>query len=270
MPSGPRIRTDNVYGTVTDDPLGSGATTLNSAGLANLAAVSSAHAIIVLDPLRASGAPEIVVVTAHTASATSATITRAAYGTTARQHDSGTLWVHAPTREDLIRIVTASTRPSDPFEGQLVYETDTNRLALFGATDWAYVDAGGSLGYAEVTSSQGTFTSETDLTGLSKTVTVPTGRRVRVTSQTHPQSSVASDNIVVRIKESTTNLEEGVFLLHQSGRTFNALIQVCLTPSAGSHTYKVSMARIDGTGNITNVASSTQKSFILVEDIGAA
>lgn len=128
MPTGARIRTDNVFGTTTDNPLTIGATTMNSAGLANLAAVSSNHAIIILDPLRAAGAPEIVVVTAHTASATSATITRGAYGSTARQHASGTLWVHAPTREDFIQILTSSTRPSDPYRGQLIFETDTNRF----------------------------------------------------------------------------------------------------------------------------------------------
>lgn len=136
MPSGPRIRTDNVYGTTTDAPLTAGATTMNSAGLANLAAVSSAHAIIILDPLRSAGAPEAVVVTAHTGSATSATITRGAYGTSAREHAAGTLWVHAPTREDFIRIVTASTRPSDPYEGQLAYETDTNRWVGYDGAAW--------------------------------------------------------------------------------------------------------------------------------------
>lgn len=139
MPSGPRIRTDNVYGTTTDAPLAAGATTMNSAGLANLAAVSSAHAIIILDPLRSAGAPEAVVVTAHTASATSATITRAAYGTSAREHAAGTLWVHAPTVEDFIRIVTASTRPSDPYEGQLIYETDTDRYSGYTGSAWATV-----------------------------------------------------------------------------------------------------------------------------------
>lgn len=136
MPSGPRIRTDNVFGTTTDNPLTAGATTMNSAGLANLAAVSSAHAIIVLDPLRSAGAPEAVIVTAHTGSATSATITRGAYGTSAREHASGTLWVHAPTREDFIRIVTASTRPSDPYEGQVAYETDTNRWIGYDGATW--------------------------------------------------------------------------------------------------------------------------------------
>lgn len=136
MPSGPRIRTDNVFGTTTDNPLTNGATTINSAGLANLAAVSSAHAILVLDPLRSAGAPEMVVVTAHTSSATSATITRGAYGTAARQHASGTLWLHAPTIEDAIRIVTAATRPSDPYEGQMIYETDTDRLVNYNGSAW--------------------------------------------------------------------------------------------------------------------------------------
>lgn len=134
--TGPRIRTNNVFGTVSDNPLTNVATTLNSAGLADLAAVSSAHAVIVLDPLRAAGAPEIVIVTAHTGSATSATITRGAYGTSARQHAAGTLWVHAPTIDDMIRIFTSSTRPTDVYEGQLGYETDTNRLALHDGVGW--------------------------------------------------------------------------------------------------------------------------------------
>lgn len=136
MPSGPRIRTNNVFGTVSDNPLTNAATTLNSNGLADLAAVSSAHAVLVLDPLRTAGAPEIVIVTAHTGSATSATITRGAYGTSARQHAQGTLWVHAPTIDDVIRIVTSSTRPSDPYEGQHIYETDTNRDAVYDGAAW--------------------------------------------------------------------------------------------------------------------------------------
>lgn len=92
-----RIRTDNVFGTITNDPLTAAGTTLNSAGLANLDVVASPdEALITLDPNRANGAPEIVVVTAHTASATSATITRGAFGTAARQHVAGTEWVHGP------------------------------------------------------------------------------------------------------------------------------------------------------------------------------
>jgi hypothetical protein len=33
-------------------------------------------------------------------------------------------------------VVTSSTRPSSPFVGQLVYETDTNRLAAYNGSAW--------------------------------------------------------------------------------------------------------------------------------------
>lgn len=122
-------------GTLTDNPLTNVATTMNSAGLANLAAIASQHAVITLDPLRAAGAPEIIVVTAHTGAATSATVARGAYGTSARQHAQGTLWVHAPITEDFLAIVTAGTRPSDPYRGQLIFETDTDKLVARSIAD---------------------------------------------------------------------------------------------------------------------------------------
>lgn len=108
-----RVRTDNVFGVTTDNPLTSGATTMNSAGLANLAVVSSTEALIVLDPNRVSGAPEIVVVTAHTGSATSATIERGAFGTTAREHAAGTEWVHGPIASNATSYASAANLQGD-------------------------------------------------------------------------------------------------------------------------------------------------------------
>lgn len=108
-----RVRTDNVFGTVSDNPLTNSATTLNSAGLADLAVVSSAEALIVLDPNRVAGAPEIVVVTAHTGSATSATIQRGQFGTSARQHAAGTEWVHGPIAGNASTYTTAADDQGD-------------------------------------------------------------------------------------------------------------------------------------------------------------
>lgn len=140
MPSNPRVRNNNVQGTLTDNPLTNVATTMNSAGLANLEAIATEHAVITLDPFRINGAPEIIVVTAHTGAATSATITRGAYGTAARQHPSGTLWVHAPVTEDFLAIVTSGTRPSDPYRGQLIFETDTDKIVGRSVADaWQQV-----------------------------------------------------------------------------------------------------------------------------------
>lgn len=271
--TGRRLYDNNVQGTTTDNPLTNVATTLNSAGLANLSAVSSNHAVIVLDPLRTAGAPEIVIVTAHTGAATSATISRGAYGTAARQHASGTLWVHPVTKDDLIQVLTSSTRPSDQYEGQLIYETDTNRLALFGGTDWAYVDAGGTLGYVERTSGQTGITANADLTGLSVAVTVGTGRRVKITGSIGVGVSNTDTTARLLIQESTTVLQRRDTKPDVTDGTSNLIELSAMTvetPSAGAHTYKLTLERVAGTGNVQTGAASTHPCFLLVEDIGAA
>lgn len=96
-----RVRTNFIYGFVDNNPLAIGGTSLSSSALSGLAAVTGSDiAVIVIDPDSRYGAPEVVYVTAHTASATTATISRAQDGTTARQHVQGTRWVHAPVKLD--------------------------------------------------------------------------------------------------------------------------------------------------------------------------
>lgn len=126
MPAGPRIRSNSEFGLITDNPLTAGATTFNSARLSLMPVVSAAHAVVTLDPRAVNGEPEIVIITAHTAAATVATITRGAYGTVARSHPVNTEWIHAPIDEDFIEILTSGTRPTDPYRGQAIFETDTN------------------------------------------------------------------------------------------------------------------------------------------------
>lgn len=87
-----------------------GATSLSSAGFANLPVVSSPDVMwLTLDPEGTAGAPEIVQVTAHTASATTVTVVRAQQGTTAREHLSTVAWVHALTRTDIDDFVVSAT-----------------------------------------------------------------------------------------------------------------------------------------------------------------
>lgn len=96
----PRRRYNNQFGTITDNPLTSGATTMNSATFGALpAVVAPDYLAIVLDPDTAS--EEVIWVTAHTASATSATIWRAREGSTAVAHTSGAIWKHGPTAADI-------------------------------------------------------------------------------------------------------------------------------------------------------------------------
>jgi len=40
-------------------------------------------------------------------------------------------------------VCTSTTRPSVPYEGQLIYETDTDKLATYNGSAWSYVGGGG-------------------------------------------------------------------------------------------------------------------------------
>lgn len=128
------IYANTVGGQVSDNPLLIGATTLNSAALADLPAVAAPDWMwLVLDADGSAGDPEIVKVTAHTASATSATIERGAQSSTARQHALNTDWVHAFTKADADdlphRLLTTT--------GDLVYASAANtsaRLAIGAST----------------------------------------------------------------------------------------------------------------------------------------
>jgi hypothetical protein len=101
----PDIYFNLTSGTLTADP-GSGGTTLSSATFASLPAIAAPDTMrLVLDPDGALGLPEIVLVTAHTAAATSCTVTRGQEvgfgGNAALAHAIGTVWRHSATRAAL-------------------------------------------------------------------------------------------------------------------------------------------------------------------------
>lgn len=155
-----------------------------------------------------------------------------------------------------------------------------SRTTIPGTTDpgdiWtsANVDdlPGGRSGYAPVTASQTGITAEADLTNLSVTVDVPADRLIKVSCLVHIDH-VGGANFValLSIKEGTTYLggavwEMGADATGAEQSTFSPF--VLLTPSAASHTYKLSLALSAGTGTLSSVASATRPAYILVEDIG--
>lgn len=124
-----RLRSNFQSGTITDNPLSSSATTINSANFANLPVVASPDTLVlVLDPLGSAGAPEIVIVTAHTAAATSVTVTRGAEGTTARSHALGMGWQHNATARD--------------FATGAVKKIRTAGSLTLNSTSWVALDTG--------------------------------------------------------------------------------------------------------------------------------
>jgi len=127
---------------------------------------------------------------------------------------------------------------------------------------------GGVLGSASVTATQGTFTAQTDITGLSVTVTVGSGRRIRISCKAGCSSSIALDVGQILILEGATQLQNWSLDFRVANVGYYGTPSVELTPTAGVHTYKIAMVRIVGTGNLTSQADATFPAFITVEDIG--
>lgn len=184
-------------GTITDNPLTNSATTMNSTNLAGLPAVGSTeYAVLVLDPAGTGNGPEVVYVTAHTGSATSATIVRGREGTTAVQHSSNVTWIHVATAADYPVVGDDNDQPSGtglPYEGQIYIDTTNDRNTIYSGSAWIrqgwYSSTGRTggewsrstnLSVANATATAITFPTEAAdsdafLTPTSGTFTVPSG-----------------------------------------------------------------------------------------------
>jgi len=114
-----------------------GDTTLTSNAFATLPSGQTTSAVTPLvlhNP--AAGTHEVVWVTAHTASATTATVVRGKEGSTAQAWPSGTQWICAPTaaRDGLPALSAAAlTAMTDQHVGMRALETDTSLVK-----EWTY------------------------------------------------------------------------------------------------------------------------------------
>lgn len=145
--------------------------------------------------------------------------------------------------------------------------TKRSTVALINAQSGTSVR--GNLGYAEITADQtGIGTSITDLTGLAVTVTVNSGERIKVTGYVpsfwNPSATMQLEFL---IRESSTTLNNSRVPVTSGGNNNGyGMVQWIGTPSAGSHTYKLSLKTSTGTVNVAGGA--TNPAFILVEGIG--
>lgn len=128
------------------------------------------------------------------------------------------------------------------------------------------------LGYADTASAQGSIVgTETDLTNLTTTVTVPAGgRAVKLTASLWPSTTAAGDVVRCYFKEGSTYLGFHTFKLPDATAGFNQSFSIYVpAPSAGSHTYKLTMHRQSGSGTITSnagaISASNTKPFLMAE-----
>lgn len=144
---------------------------------------------------------------------------------------------------------------------------DNDNIASTAAISQSKIETS-TLGYAQVTSNQTGITTETDLTGLSVTVTVPSGgRRIKITAFVISHSDTAADRIKLRIKEGATVLAASNRSNHDANDYSFHVCYYSAVATSGSHTYKLSLARDNGSGTCSINQAATEPGFILVEVI---
>lgn len=136
-------------------------------------------------------------------------------------------------------------------------------------TDYAdsVAAAGIELGYAEITSSvTQTGVGSADVAGLSTTVTVAS-RPIVVRFDTGSVVNSATNGYTyIRIQESTTVLAEAVAQANGVANVSRALSRtVRLTPSAGSHTYKILMGQLVAGNSVLTAAANSPVSIQVIE-----
>lgn len=127
-----------------------------------------------------------------------------------------------------------------------------------------------NLGYVQITTNfTTTSTSPVQVTGLTLTVTIPTGgRKVKITGWTGQLiSSGGTANVTMGIWDGTvgsgTLLTTSQFAGATSSLGASQTVIAIVTPSAGSKTYNLSLTTSANTGVLTAVSNSP--AFLLVE-----
>jgi hypothetical protein len=152
---------------------------------------------------------------------------------------------------------------------------------LLGANDAAFNSGGGvlgsglatdaiTLGYAQITSIWSATVGSTavDVTGLSVTVTIPSGgRRIKVTAYSGCFYSAynASNYVNFQIRnDSGTLLAYSSYYQPVANNNIPGVVFYSGTPSAGSATYKVTVNQ-NNSATLYVGAGATYPAFILVE-----
>jgi hypothetical protein len=131
----------------------------------------------------------------------------------------------------------------------------------------------GVLGLASATADSSATSAATELDILTApAVTIAgAGRRLRIRFHARALgASVAGDTFILRIKEGATILSESVYTApgtgdNAVGSDFEAYVD---SPTAASHTYKLTAQRFNGTGTLTVRASANGPMKLAVEDVG--
>ncbi len=168
-------------------------------------------------------------------------------------------------------VCTSSTRPASPYDGQVIYETDTDKVLAYDGANWYAPSntAWGVMGRAQKTTDTSLTTSLTDISGLSVTWTAVSSRLYKVSFTCICAVGTADAFLTVGICDSSNTVKQ---LSRGTGGAGGAQFGVngffYESGLSGSVTRKLRSDVNTGTGTI--YAGATYPFQFIIEDIGPA
>ena len=173
-------------------------------------------------------------------------------------------------------VCTSTTRPTAPYEGQMIYETDTDLVYLWNGTAWVETVSAltkaprGVVALSTVTSNTAVGTTEATRTSVTWTAVASRYYKITWYEGTAVNGVNASvNNMYLRTTTTAGTIIGNTTYYYGASSVQNEHIcSVVTTFTAGSQTV---FARVlsNAATNTTYTASATQPAFMLVEDIGA-
>lgn len=156
-------------------------------------------------------------------------------------------------------VCTSSTRPTSPFEGQMIYETDTDVLAIWNGTAWRIMGAStptnGTVLQVVTATKVDTFSmtstvTYTDVTGLSVSITPKsTSSKIFVSFFITNGNAGANHNMFNLVRDSTN-------LAQPTADTYSSTVGTSFTASSD---YKhASLSHLDSPSTTSSVTYKIQ------------
>lgn len=155
----------------------------------------------------------------------------------------------------------ATSAPANPKTGETYYDSTYDILFLWNGTAWDRVGYGPAMKSSTSTTSGSLTTSATTVLTLISAPAASFDGATEVSIEFSAYNfvkSVASDTFLLRIMDGATQLQQQ--LLGYNTAVVNAPsgpLRAVLTPSAGSHTFSVTVVRNTGTGTINIQPTAT-------------
>jgi len=178
-------------------------------------------------------------------------------------------------------VCTSTTRPTAPYEGQTIYETDTDMVAIWNGTTWRYISAttptnGTVLQVVVGTTTTGVNTATSTFvdTGLTATIT-PKSSSSKVLVLVSQNGLLKQNNtsVNVRLLRTATTLSDFVIEGSLTSTTANNVTQASVSyldspATTSATTYKTQYASAANIGSVHAQYASAMSTITLMEIAG--